>query len=131
MAVEMEPAGRFGNALAEALAKKDMSLRELAVKTEGTYEHLRKLYKNFAYPSKYLLKSICDALGLKVSEMDKLIAQDKTERKFGKNASVMLGRDPSVAPFESVIPHLTEDQREMFLTQMQAIARGNRRASGR
>lgn len=125
--VETESRGRFGNALATAMAHKNMSLRELAEKTEGTYEHMRKLLKGMAYPSKYLLKSICDVLGLKLTEMQKLVDGDKMEHKFGKNAYTLLGKDPRMSDLEQVIPHLSDEQLEMFVTQMKAVMKNNRR----
>jgi transcriptional regulator with XRE-family HTH domain len=128
MAIEVEAHGRFGNALSEALAKKGLSIRELAIKTDGTYEHMRKLLKGLAYPSKYLLKAICDVTGMKFSEAEALLTQDKMEHKFGKSAHLVMKRDPRSAEFDELIPYLSDDQREMFLTQMRAVVKGNRRA---
>jgi transcriptional regulator with XRE-family HTH domain len=127
-ALEMEAKGRFGTAFATALREHEMGLRELAAKTDGTYEHMRKLAKGLAYPSKYLLKEICKVLKLDMDEMDKLITQDKLQLKYGTTLNGVLKRDPRISEYEALVPHLSDDQNEMFLTQMRAVVRQHKSA---
>ncbi len=126
MSVELESSGRLGNALFAALAKNGMSLRDLAVQTDSTYEHMRKMTKGMAFATDVRLRQICKVLGLNFSEMQKLMTQDKMEKRFGKNAYAMSSRDPRSAQFDQVIPHLTDEQVEMLLTQGRALMRSNR-----
>lgn len=128
MALTIDASGRFGIALAEALERQKMSVRDLAATIDGSYEHLRKLLKQLAYPSKYLLKDICRVLKLDYNEMENLVTQDKLEAKFGDSLHNVMGTNPVMSPFEEVIPHLTDDQRDSFLAQMKAVMRQNRRA---
>src|SRR5690242_14789460 len=107
---DMEPNGRFGHAFAQALEKHGTDLRELAAKLDGSYEHMRKVYKGLAYPSKYLLKEICKALKLDLAEMEQLVTKDKLERQFGSSLHTALGSDPRMAEFEELVPHLTNEQ---------------------
>jgi transcriptional regulator with XRE-family HTH domain len=130
MSVELESSGRFGNALFHALSEREMSLRDLAAKTDGTYEHMRKITKGIAYPSRLLLKEICKTLHLNLDEMDRLISQDKLQHRYGKNAYAMSSRDPRSARFDEVVPYLSDEQVDMFLTQMKAVTRNNRQKKG-
>lgn len=125
--VELESSGRFGSALHEAMERKGVGLRELAALTDGTYEHMRKLIKGLAYPSKYLLKELCRVLGTDESQMDELITQDKLEHKFGDKVHSLMGNDPNLQRFAPYTPYLSAEQLEMFETQMKAVVRGNRR----
>src|SRR5579883_2380542 len=109
MPLLMEAAGRFGQALAAAIDERDLPLKELAQEVGISYEHLRKLVRNDAQPSKPLLKVLCKTLDLSYSEMEQYIARDKMEKKFGKSAYLAFGKDPRIAEFEQLIPHLTEE----------------------
>lgn len=131
MLLNIEPSGKFGTALAEALEREKLSLRELAAAIDGSYEHLRKLLKWNDFhvsPSKYILKDLCKVLHMNYEEMENLVTQDKLEYKYGKSLHRVMGTHPEVAPFEEVIPYLTQEQRESFLAQMKAVTRQNRRA---
>jgi transcriptional regulator with XRE-family HTH domain len=127
MAIAMESGGRFGNSLFAALEKKEMSVRELAAATDSTYEHMRKLVRGWAYPSKYILKEICKTLNLDLADMQKMVDADKMQHKFGKNAHAVFGRDPRIAEYEEIVAHLTDEQHNMFITQMKSVARMNRK----
>src|SRR5262249_4900906 len=93
---------------------------------DGSYEHMRKLYKGLAYPSSGLLKEICKVLGLDAHTMAGLVAKDKLEGRFGKHLYVALGHDPRAAQFEELVPHLSQEQVDLFLEQMRAEVRANR-----
>lgn len=134
MAIHMEANGRFGQILASALKKKDMSVDDLAIAVkketgEGTYEHMRKLYKGAAFPSKLLLREICRVLDLNYKEADEAATRDKMEKKYGSALHRVIGRDPRVAEWESIVPHLTEEQQHTLLTMARGLVRENRKRS--
>jgi transcriptional regulator with XRE-family HTH domain len=123
MALEIEPSGQFGNALAAALRDRGVGLRELAVKTEGTYEHMRKLVKGLAYPSTYLLKEIAKVLHFDVEEMERLIHRDKMQAQFGSTLNSMLKRHPRMSEYDTLIPLLTDEQNDAILAQIRAVVK--------
>jgi transcriptional regulator with XRE-family HTH domain len=123
---DIEAGGRFGNAMAQAMEQRGFTLQTLAVEVGATYEHLRKLLKGIAYPSKSLLKELSGVLGVKYLDMDKLVTADKLEHKFGENLFSYMGSTQRLADYEELVPHLTQDQHEMFLTQMRAVVKTNR-----
>lgn len=134
MSIQMEAGGRFGQMLASALESKRMSIDDLAIAVkketgEGTYEHMRKLYKGMAFPSRLLLKEICRILNLSFKEADEAATRDKVEKKFGSAFHRVVGRDPRVAEWEAIVPHLTEEQQHMLLTMARGLARENRKRS--
>lgn len=119
--VTSDATGLFGTALADALDKKCMTLRELAVEVEISYEHVRKLLKGLAYPSAANLKQICKAVGLPYGEMNRLVTQDKMRSKFGKSLSAVMNRNPQAVAFDELTARLTPDEASSFMEQMRAV----------
>ena len=118
--------GNFGEALDKLMKAQEKSIRQMALETGATYEHIRKMVKGIALPSPILLNNICRTLKWKQSEADKLVVADHIQKKFGQNLPVELtGKDPSIIPFERVIPKLTAVQRKQFLAQMKAVVAMN------
>jgi hypothetical protein len=132
MSLALESNGRFGNALAEALDSHNppMSIRDLAAKTGGTYEHTRKLVRGIAYPSTLLLKEISKILKLDFEDMQKLVDADKMEKKFGSNAFAVFGHDPRIGEWQKILPHLTKEQHDSLLIQARALMKQNRQRRG-
>lgn len=131
MTIELQPGGRFGNSLAVSLEKHQMSLGQLAAETDSTYEHIRKLVKGLAFPSRRLLKDICRILKFDAKEAQLLIDTDKLEYRFGENVHTIMHTSARLAEYDSLVPYLTEDQHQMFLTQMRAVVKANRTSSRR
>lgn len=128
MALEIEPNGRFGVAMADAMQSKGVdNLRDLAAKVDSTYEHMRKLIKGMAYPSKHLLRTLCDVLDLKLSEMEKLVFADRIQHKYGKLPHLLSGKNPELDPIEKDWDALTDDQKEAAKVMIHAWATQNRR----
>ena len=121
MALAMESGGLFGTALADALNRERMSVRDMAAKTKGTYEHLRKLVRGLAYPSPLRLEQICNFLHLDYAEMDRLITRDKMQHKFGDTVSEVMKREPQSVKFDELTSRLTPEEADMFMTQMRAV----------
>ncbi len=132
MALEIEPKGRFGIALYEAMQRKGIdNLRELATKTDSTYEHMRKLLKGMAYPSKYLLRILCKVLDLELGEMEKILTADRIQKKYGKMPHLLSGKNPELDPIEKDWEALTEDQKSAAKLMIHAWASENRRRRGK
>jgi transcriptional regulator with XRE-family HTH domain len=125
----MEPSGRFATKLVELADHKGMSLKDLAIKTNATYEHMRKLVKGLSYPSKYLLDVLVKALGADKEELQKLIAADEIERKYGKIPALLSGKNPEMTEVEkSGYLLLTAEHKRTVLDMISMLARQDRQA---
>lgn len=125
----LESGGRFGTAFAQALDKHGISLVEFSRTVDGSYENLRKVYKGLSLPGKYLTEQVCKHLKMNRAEAEKMIAQDRMEKKVGKSAmQSVFGRHQRSGEFDAIIPHLTDDQLTGILAQMRAMMHTNRRA---
>jgi transcriptional regulator with XRE-family HTH domain len=123
MAINMEPRGRFGAALANALNSKEMSLKDLALKLDVSYEAVRKLYLNLSLPPRLTLKEICRLLDLKFKEMEPLVVQDRMDRQYGSARYNAEGRDPRLAEVEPLLSQLDETRYKAALAMLRGLAR--------
>lgn len=127
--VTMEAKGRFGQLLAQHVQKKGISLRELAVRLDYTYEQMRKLYLGMSQPSKLLVKALCKELSMDLSEAENAITADRMERTYGKSAYTVLGRDPRIADVEDLLPQLSKAEWDMFVGQIRGYVHQKRRTN--
>lgn len=125
--VTMEAHGRFGQLLAAAVQKKGISLRDLAAKMDYTYEQMRKLWLGHSAPSKLLLKELCKHLDMNFAEAEKAATADRMERKYGKAAFGVLGRDPRLGEIEDLLPQLSKPEWDMFVSQMRGFVHQKRK----
>lgn len=125
--ITMQPSGRFGQMFADAVKEKGISLRDLAVKTDHTYEQMRKLWLGQTSPSDSLLKEICKVLGADLKSMQEAATADRMERRFGKHAYNVLGKDPRIADIEDLLPQLTDAEWTMFTGQIRGYVNQKRR----
>jgi transcriptional regulator with XRE-family HTH domain len=111
------------------LDRKRITLRDLAEKVESTYEHMRKLVRGTAQPSKAMLKEICRALDLNFEDMRQLVEEDRMQRKYGDAVYKMVGKDPRIGELESAgLGQLTDEQVKVVANMVQTFARGNRKS---
>lgn len=101
-------------------------MMDLAVSTGTTYEHTRKLCHGLAFPSKYLLVTICEELGLDLAKMKQLLITDKIQRTYGEIPEALTGKDPRFAQIEHLLPKITEEQFNIILGQLEGWDRLNR-----
>lgn len=129
MAVEIEPTGRFGTGLRSAMDAKGVSAKELAERVRITYEHVRKLIRGDAYPSKALLTLICQTLDWDLDRATQLAHTDKIERKFGGVPALLAGKNPELRDIERHWEYLTTEQKETVTLLVAALADRNRTAA--
>src|SRR6516162_3553537 len=102
--------------LYSALRTRPMRLQEFAETFDLTYEHSRKIFKGESFPSKRLLKAICQEFTLDYSEMEKLLVADKIRKQHGTIPLELAGKDPRFENFEHILGQLNADQVEdLFL----------------
>jgi hypothetical protein len=120
---------RFAHSLQKRMDELEIDIKGLADKTESTYEHIRKIVRGQAFPSRYFLRILCHALDLNVDEMDELLVADRLESKFGGIPAKLAGKDPTMLPLERIWGRLTRPQQDLILAQMLSFEQTNRRAS--
>ena len=122
---------RLARALAARMHDLDFTLRDLAERTGLTYEHVRKLTKGEAYPSKLALREVCCALDLDLSEMETLAVADRVEHKYGGIPHALAGKRPELSLLAPWWDQLTPEQKESFRVQIRSVAEANQSAPKR
>jgi transcriptional regulator with XRE-family HTH domain len=110
----------------EGMKNKKMSIKDLAIKIDTTYEHVRRLVNGQALPSKFTLKEICNVLGLSYKEAERAATSDRITKKFGTIPLELSGKKPGLAPIERVWDNLTEDQQADVVTMVQGWSKRNK-----
>lgn len=126
--INIESAGRFGTAFHKALIDKGLSLVEFSRLVDSNYEYQRKILRGLVFPSKRMLEAMVKPLGLKMKDMEVLIAQDRMEKKVGRTAfGAATGRHERSSEIEAILPHLTDLQIDQIIAQMRAIMQHNKK----
>ncbi len=128
-AVQLKPRGRLAQALAERMNQLDLTIRQVAEATGLTYEHIRKLVKGDASPSKLALNEVCRTLQLEAEEMQKLAVADRIERKYGGIPHALSGKHPELSLLAPWWDLLTEEQKSAFRVQIRSVAEANQAAN--
>ena len=105
----------------------ELTIKDVASRSGLTYEHVRKLVKGEAYPSRLALRELCQVLKLEHGEMNELAVADRLEKKYGGIPHALAGRHPELSLLERWWDLLTEDQKESFRIQIRSVAESNER----
>ena len=127
LSVGIQPQGRLGQSLVERMNQLDLTLRQVAERTGLTYEHVRKLAKGAAFPSRLALRELCRVLSLDLAEMDRRAIADRLEKKYGGIPAALAGRHPELALLAPWWDLLTEEQKTSFRIQIRSVAESNQR----
>ena len=119
----------FGTKLQEALDKKSMQIRDASDLIGSTYEYMRKMVRGQALPSKYMLRTLCDKLGMDFDEAERLVAADHMQKKHGGIPMELAGISPELEPFQRGWVKLTKDQKNHLLTTLRTFLTHNRRSA--
>ena len=128
-AVELEPEGRFARALVERMNRLDLTIRQLAERSGLTYEHVRKLAKGEAFPSRLALRQLCALLDLEHAEMERLAVADRIEKKYGGIPHALAGKHPELSLLAPWWDRLTAEQKTSFRIQIKSVAENNGRTA--
>lgn len=126
-AVDLESEGRFARALVERMNQLDLTIRQLAERSGLTYEHIRKLAKGEAFPSRLALRQLCLLLRLEAGEMERLAVADRIEKKYGGIPHALAGKHPELSLLAPWWDRLTEEQKTSFRIQIKSVAESNAR----
>ena len=125
--VTVHPAGRLAQSLAERMNERQQTIKDVAAQSGLTYEHVRKLVKGEAYPSRLALRELCRVLALDETEMEKLAIADRLEKKYGGIPSELAGRHPELSLLARWWDMLTDEQKESFRIQIRSVAESNQK----
>ena len=123
--VNTHSAGRLARALAERMNEMDLSIKDVASSSGLTYEHVRKLVKGEAYPSRLALRELCRVLTLDHPQMDELAIADRLEKKYGGIPHALAGRHPELSLLAQWWDMLTDEQKDSFRIQIRSVAESN------
>ncbi len=102
---------RLAEVLNEAMKKQRVSIRDLALATGVTYEHIRRCVRGINNPATPLLRLICGYLELDEAEMAQYAAADELERKFGDVPALLADKNPEMTMIERHWVNLTAAQK--------------------
>ncbi|HTM40231.1 MAG TPA: helix-turn-helix transcriptional regulator [Terriglobales bacterium] len=131
LAVDIRPHGRLARALVERMNQQDLTIRQLAQRTGLTYEHIRKLAKGEAHPSRLALQELCRALQLEPARWETLAVADRIEKKYGGIPHALAGHHPELSLLAPWWDVLTEEQKEFFRIEIRSVAEANRQQLSR
>jgi transcriptional regulator with XRE-family HTH domain len=128
--VTIHPQGRLASALVDRMNELELSIKDVAARSGLTYEHIRKLVKGEAYPSRLALQELCDVLALDQPAMDQLAIADRLEHKYGGIPHALAGRHPELSLLARWWDLLTEEQKDSFRIQIRSVAESNEKLAG-
>lgn len=129
LAVTANPEGRLARALVERMNALDLTIKDLARATGLSYEHVRKVVKGAAYPSRLALHELCRALKLDGRKMESLGVADRLEKKYGGVPHALAGKHPELSLLAQSWDVLTPDQKTSFRIQIRSVAAANQKQS--
>jgi hypothetical protein len=118
---------QFSHSMLERLEDKGHNVAWLAEQVDATYEHLRKIAKGIAFPSRRLLKDICRVLGLNEEDMWRLVISDKLRDKYGEIPTELAGKSERMLKMERLIDKLTPEQFKILHGMAEGLVNQNRR----
>lgn len=108
--------------LNEQMERKGLSIKDVADKAGSTYEHVRNIVRGNVVPSKYMLRTLSDILGLNQKELEKIAVADRIRIKYGSIPLELSGKNPEIEPIERDWGKLTDAHKKDIITMVQAYA---------
>lgn len=129
MALDIQPVGRFGMRLHQAIDAKKLTLSDVAAQTKVTYEHIRKLIRQEAHPSEHMLEKLSKVLGLDLDEITNVATADKIQHKYGKMPAILAKKNPELDAIEKEWPYLDQWMKDALNTMARNFGREARSKS--
>ncbi|HUQ92893.1 MAG TPA: helix-turn-helix transcriptional regulator [Bryobacteraceae bacterium] len=118
---------RVGEAIAAKMEKVGMSILDLAVKVDTSYEHARRVVKGEAPPSDRLCRDISRVLEIPMETLSELMEQDRIRLRYGGVLPESItGKKPDMEPLERVWDDLKPAQKENLVALAASMVRQNR-----
>jgi len=111
----------FTDRIRGAMEERDISIRQLGISCDVSYETARRVYRG-SIPAKPVLRLMCEVLDLNFDEMGRLANAATLIKKYGEIPLEVAGKNPELAPIERVWFLLTPDQKQDAISLIQAWA---------
>ena len=105
---------RFSSALQDAIERRGMTLKSLAEGVDSTYEHMRRLVRGLAYPSRHLLHSIALELRVDFETLQTLLELDQIYEKYGGIPKFLIP-SPETRPLREAFLKLSPCNQEIVI----------------
>lgn len=128
MTTEQNVGSRLGDYLQVVLEERGMTIRDLAIQSEITYEHARKIVRGDIVPSKQMVRIFSYTLGLPLPEMEELAIADRIIKKHGGLPASLVGKKPDMEPLERHWDLLTPAQKSDLINWAKQWAQRNRQS---
>ena len=120
--------GLFGEALQQEMEDKMISIQVFSEKIGVTYEHVRRLIKSMAFPSKPLMGMMAHTLGWnkeRIQEMQSMVLKDRLKHKYADLPQAIYGGDknPKYERTERNLRKLNDAQFRMISNMIEAAAK--------
>jgi transcriptional regulator with XRE-family HTH domain len=124
MALEVQPVGRFGMMLHQAIDAKKLTLADVAGNAEVTYEHMRKLIRQISFPGTGLAKRLCELLDLDFEEVWEIVRAEKIQRRYGKEMwPILPKKNAELYLIETEWPYLKDWMKDALNTMARSFGR--------
>jgi transcriptional regulator with XRE-family HTH domain len=120
------PKTQIAELISSKMEQRGKTMKDLAEQFDVTYEHVRRVVRGEAIPSKYVLKLFAQELDIPYPELERVAVSDKIKRKYGSIPAELAGKNPSLEPVERVWGKLTEDQQSALIDMATSFAKRNR-----
>jgi transcriptional regulator with XRE-family HTH domain len=121
---------RTAELIEEAMNAQNLSIRDVALKADTSYEHIRNILNNGkVVPSRFLLKELAKILKLDWKELERAEVSDRIRLKFGPAALEIQGQNPELEPIERVWLKLSEEHKADIIAMVQTFAKRDSKVS--
>jgi transcriptional regulator with XRE-family HTH domain len=100
----------------------NLSIRDLALKVDVSYEHARVIVRGKKTPSKHILKTVCEALNLPLREMEQIRTADKIRETYGNIPLELSAKNPELEPIERIWNLLSKQHKSDLIAIARAYA---------
>lgn len=126
MASDEKPPTELSELIAKRLEERGLSINELGVLVDITYEHARRIVNAGGIPSKAVLRLISQELGLDFHQMEKMATAASIMKKYGSIPLELSGKDPEMEPICKAWLHLTDQQKQDAIAMIKGWAKRNK-----
>ena len=119
-------ATRVGQLLTDAMEEKQLSIKDLSLQLDITYEHVRRIVRGEAIPSKYVLKMFCQILGVALHEAELAATADRVQKRYGALPLELAGKKPGMDTLERLWDRLTTEQQASVTIMAQSLVKHNK-----
>lgn len=113
---------RTSEKIREKMAEKGMTIKDVGQSLGVTYEHARNVVRGSVLPSRWVIPDLAKSLGLEKEVLEKLVALDGQEKKYGVTLRKALGQNPELAPLEPLWPKLSDEHKKDIMALVETYA---------